>query len=124
MPSRCLRSIRNPKVQSIRDLTDADKIAVPAVRVSVTAIQLQMAAAKEFGEQNVRKLDPMTVSLSNPDGMIAMLSNVEVNGHFTVEPYSTKELQRPDVHTILRSDDTLGGQGTLKVFVATEKFRH
>ncbi len=117
-------NIRNPKVQSIRDLTDADKIAVPAVRVSVTAIQLQMAAAKEFGEQNVRKLDPMTVSLSNPDGMIAMLANAEVNGHFTVEPYSTKELQRPGVRTILRSDDTLGGQGTLNVFVATEKFRN
>ncbi|MEP7206740.1 MAG: ABC transporter substrate-binding protein [Casimicrobiaceae bacterium] len=114
---------RNPNVKSIRDFTDGDKIAVPAVKVSVTAIQLQMAAAKEFGAQDLRRLDPFTVSLSNPDGMVALLSNSEVNSHFTVEPYSTKELQRPGVHTVLRSDDTLGGQGTLNVFVATEKFR-
>jgi NitT/TauT family transport system substrate-binding protein len=114
---------RDPKVKSIRDFTNDDKIAVPAVRVSVTAIQLQMAAAKAFGEENLHKHDPFTVSLSNPDGMIALLSNSEVNSHFTVEPYSTRELQHPDVHTVLRSDDTLGGQGTLNVFVATEKFR-
>jgi NitT/TauT family transport system substrate-binding protein len=114
---------RNPNVKSIRDFTDADKIAVPAVRVSVTAIQLQMAAAKQLGEKGLRRLDPFTVSLSNPDGMAALLSNSEVNSHFTVEPYSTRELAHPGVHTVLTSDDTLGGQGTLNVFVATEKFR-
>jgi NitT/TauT family transport system substrate-binding protein len=114
---------RNPNVKSIRDFTDADKIAVPAVRVSVTAIQLQMAAAKQLGEKGLRRLDPFTVSLSNPDGMAALLSNSEVNSHFTVEPYSTRELAHSGVHTVLTSDDTLGGQGTLNVFVATEKFR-
>lgn len=114
---------RNPNVKSIRDLTSADKIAVPAVRISVTAIQLQMAAAKEFGDDGLHKLDPFTVSLSNPDGMIALLSNSEVNAHFTVEPYSTRELKHEGVHTILRSDDTIGSQATLNVFVSTEKFR-
>ena len=114
---------RNPNVKSIGDFTAADKIAVPAVRVSVTAIQLQMAAASQLGEKDLNRLDPFTVSLSNPDGMTALLSNSEVNSHFTVEPYSTRELAHPGVHTILTSDDTLGGQGTLNVFVATEKFR-
>ena len=114
---------RNPNVRSIRDFTSADKIAVPAVRVSVTAIQLQMAAAKQLGENELHRLDPFTVSLSNPDGMSALLSNSEVNTHFTVEPYSTRELAHPGVHTVLTSDETLGGQGTLNVFVATEKFR-
>jgi len=114
---------RNPNVKSIRDFTSADKIAVPAVRVSVTAIQLQMAAAKQLGESELHRLDPFTVSLSNPDGMAALLSNSEVNTHFTVEPYSTRELAHPGVHTVLTSDETLGGQGTLNVFVATEKFR-
>lgn len=114
---------RNPNVKSIRDFTSADKIAVPAVRVSVTAIQLQMAAAKQLGENELHRLDPFTVSLSNPDGMSALLSNSEVNTHFTVEPYSTRELAHPGVRTVLTSDETLGGQGTLNVFVATEKFR-
>ena len=114
---------RNPNVKSIRDFTDSDKIAVPAVKVSVTAIQLQMAALNELGEQNLHKLDPFTISLSNPDGMVAVLSDSEVNSHFTVEPYSTRELKHAGVHTVLRSDDTLGGQGTLNVFVATDKFR-
>lgn len=114
---------RNPDVKTIADFTAKDKIAVPAVKVSVTAIQLQMAAAKMFGEDQLHRLDPFTVSLSNPDGMAAILSNAEVNSHFTVEPYSTRELKHPGTHTVLRSDDMLGGQGTLNVFVATEKFR-
>src|SRR5438309_11903820 len=41
---------RNPNVKSIKDFTDKDKIALPAVKVSIQAITLQMAAEKAFGE--------------------------------------------------------------------------
>lgn len=97
---------RNPDVKTIADFTSKGKIAVPAVRVSVTAIQLQLAAAKMYGEENLHRLDLMTVSLSSPDGMTALLANSGVNSHFTVEPHSTRELQHPGVHTVLRSDET------------------
>src|SRR6185295_9958179 len=40
---------RSPHLKSIRDFGPADKIAVTAVKVSIPAIILQMAAIKEFG---------------------------------------------------------------------------
>ena len=47
-------NVRNPSVKSIRDFSDKDKIAVPSVKISTQAIMLQMAAAKEYGEQSRR----------------------------------------------------------------------
>jgi len=118
-----LLNTRNPNVKSIRDFTDKDKIAMPAVKVSIGAILLQMEAAKQFGEANRNRLDPFTVTLSHPDAMAALFSNSEINAHYALEPYSSRELKRPGVHTVLNSDDTLGGQGTLNVYLTTSKFR-
>ena len=41
---------RNPDVRTVKDFTDKDKIALPAVKVSIQAVTLQMAAEKAFGE--------------------------------------------------------------------------
>jgi ABC-type nitrate/sulfonate/bicarbonate transport system substrate-binding protein len=101
-----LLNARNPSVRSISDFTPQDKIAVPAVKVSVGAILLQMAAEKQFGEQNRNKLDALTVGLSHPDATAALLSNSEVTAHYALEPYSSKELTVPGIHTVLDSDDT------------------
>ena len=114
---------RNPNVTSVRDFTDSDKIAVPTTGISVAAIQLQLIAAKEFGERNLHKLDPFTVSLSSPDALVEMLSNSDVNSNFASEPYSTKELKHAGVHTVLTTYDILGSPATQNVFVTTEKFR-
>ena len=62
---------RSPGIKSLRDLTDKDKIALPAVKVSMQAIILQMAAAQTFGEANYAKLDALTVSMAHPDAMLA-----------------------------------------------------
>ncbi len=39
----------NPNVKTIKDFTEKDRIALPAVRVSIQAVILQMAAEKAFG---------------------------------------------------------------------------
>jgi NitT/TauT family transport system substrate-binding protein len=57
---------RNPAINSIRDFTDRDRIAVPAVKVAVQAIILQMAAAKEWGDASFAKLDPLTKTRPPP----------------------------------------------------------
>jgi hypothetical protein len=44
-----LLNTRNPAIKSLADVKDTDRIAVPAVKVSIQAIALQMAAAKTFG---------------------------------------------------------------------------
>ena len=50
-----LLNTRNPRVESIADFTERDKIAVPAVKISVQAMMLQMAAAKQLGPGQFRQ---------------------------------------------------------------------
>src|SRR5438045_529244 len=79
---------RNPAVKSLKDFSDKDRIAVPAVKSSVQAITLQMAAAGAFGMDNAAKLDPLTVSVSHPDAMAALLSGIsEIDAHFASPPF-------------------------------------
>src|SRR5207244_708789 len=83
----------NPAVKSIKDLSANDRIALPAVKVSIQAITLQMAAEKAFGPGEHGKLDPMTVSLGHSDGLAAMLSGKsEITAHFTSAPFMYQEL--------------------------------
>jgi NitT/TauT family transport system substrate-binding protein len=113
----------NPSVKSIKDFTDKDRIALPAVKVSIQAITLQMAAEKAFGPGQHGKLDPLTVSLSHPDGMASMMSGKsEITGHFTSAPFMYQELEDARVRKILDSYDVLGGPHTFNVVWATTKF--
>jgi NitT/TauT family transport system substrate-binding protein len=115
---------RDPRIQSIRDLTEKDRIALPAVKVSMQAIFLQMAAAKEFGDANYTKFDSLTVSMAHPDAMAAFLSGAsEVNNHFTSAPFQYKELQRPGIRRLLSSTEILGGKISFNLIAATDKFR-
>ena len=114
---------RNPNIKSIRDLTDKDKIALPAVKVSMQAIILQMAAAQTFGEANYNKLDGLTVSMAHPDAMATFLSGAgEIDNHFTSPPFIQKELERPGITKVLNSVDVLGGPISFNVVAATTKF--
>ncbi|HZQ62267.1 MAG TPA: ABC transporter substrate-binding protein [Casimicrobiaceae bacterium] len=116
---------RSPNVKSIRDLTDKDKIALPAVKVSMQAILLQMAAAQAFGEANYTKLDSLTVSMAHPDGMAAFLSGSgEINNHFTSPPFIQKEMERPGITKVLNSIDVLGGPISFNVVASTSKFHN
>lgn len=87
----------NPKVRSIKDFGEQDRIALPAVKVSIQAIVLQMAAAKALGEADSSKLDAMTVSMKHPDAMAALLSNrTEITAHFGNSPFQELELPAPE----------------------------
>lgn len=116
---------RNPGVKSIRDLTEKDRIAMTAVKVSVAAIYLQMAAERMFGPKERFKFDPLTVSMSHPDGMTALLSGGgEITAHFTSPPFHYMELERPGIRTILSSDDILGGATTFSLPISSGRFRN
>lgn len=114
---------RNPNVRSIQDFTAKDKIALPAVKTSMQAVTLQMAAAKVWGDANYQKLDRLTVSMKHPDAMAAMLSGQgEITAHFTAAPYDFQELENPNIHKVLDSFEVYGGPATLIVLYATMKF--
>lgn len=114
---------RNPAIKSIGDLTEKNKIALPAVKVSMQAIILQMAAAQAFGEASYTKLDALTVSMAHPDAMATFLSGAgEIDLHFTSPPFIQKELERPGITKVLNSVDVLGGPISFNVVAATSKF--
>jgi NitT/TauT family transport system substrate-binding protein len=82
-----------------------------------------MAAEKVFGAGQHFKLEPLTVSLSHPDGLSQMLSGrSEITAHFTSAPFRYQELEDERVKKILDSYDVLGGPHTFNLVWGTTKF--
>jgi NitT/TauT family transport system substrate-binding protein len=113
---------RNPAVKAVKDFSDKDRIALPAVKSSIQAVTLQMAAEREFGPGNFAKLDSLTVTRSHPDAQAALLSNTEINAHFSSPPFQYQQLRRQDIHTVLNSYEVLGGPATFNLVWAAGKF--
>ncbi|RTL50722.1 MAG: ABC transporter substrate-binding protein [Bradyrhizobiaceae bacterium] len=114
---------RDPKVKTIKDLTDGNRIAMPAATISIQAIMLQMAAAKEWGKDQAQRLDKLGVTLAHPEAMAAMLSNAGgIDSHFASPPYNYQELTKPGIHKVLDSYDIIG-PATCEVVWTTAAFR-
>jgi NitT/TauT family transport system substrate-binding protein len=114
---------RAPHLQSLKDLTPADKIAITSVKVSIPAIIMQMAAIKEFGAAEFARYDKYTVGLGHPDALIAMLSgSAGISAHFASPPFHQRERRSADVRTILTSNEVMGGPSTFTLLYATTKF--
>lgn len=114
---------RNPNVKSIKDFTDKDRIALPAVKVSVNAIVLQMAAEQAFGKGQAYKLEPITVSRSYAEGSAALLSGMgEINSAASAPPFYYREIKTPGIHTVLKSYEVLGGPSTNNLIWTTQAF--
>jgi NitT/TauT family transport system substrate-binding protein len=112
---------RNPEVKTLKDFSSADKIALPAVGVSIQAIVLQMAAEKAFGDPT--KLDSLTVTMKHPDAFIALMTGSGgVNSHLGYPPYQEEELKNPKNHRVLDSYDVLGGPTTGVIVAAMQEF--
>ena len=115
---------RDPKVKSLKDFGEKNKIAVPAIKSSVQAMTLQMAALKVFGPGQANKLDTLTVSLSHPDAMTALLSGAGgIDSHFTSPPFQDLELKDPQIHRVLSSYEVLDGAATFIITATTGKFQ-
>jgi len=120
-----LMNTRNPAIKTVADLKDTDRIAVPAVKVSIQAIVLQMAAAKAFGPSNFGKLDTLTVSIPPPDATIALLSGgSEINNAFSVPPFQNQQLEKPGITTVLNSYDVMDGPHSFTVAWTSARFRN
>ena len=114
----------NPHVKTIADITDKDRIAVPAVGVSVQSRFLQYAAAKQWGDKEFNRLDKYTLALPHPDATAALIAGgTELSGHFSNPPFQDQALKNPSVHVVLDSYDVLGPNSPTVLF-ATEKFRN
>ncbi|MGO0790963.1 ABC transporter substrate-binding protein [Herbaspirillum seropedicae] len=115
----------NPKVKTIADFSDKDRIALPAVGVSVQSRVLQLASAKLWGDAQYNRLDKISIAVPHPDATAAIISGgTEITGHFGNPPFQEQELAgNPNAHIVLKSYDVLGGPSSATVLYATEKFR-
>jgi NitT/TauT family transport system substrate-binding protein len=113
---------RNPKVKTLADFTEQDRIAVPGIKTSFVAVVLQMAAAQAFGAENYAKLDPLTVGIPHPDALAALLSGkTEITAHFSSPPFSYIEYDTPGMHRVINSADVLGALTIITAY-ATKRF--
>jgi NitT/TauT family transport system substrate-binding protein len=112
-----------PHLKSLKDLNENDKIAITAVKVSIPAIIMQMAAIKQFGKADYAHYDPYTVSLTHPDGLTMLLSGKsEITAHFTSPPFHQRERKDAAVRTIATSNEIMGGPSTFTMLYAPAKF--
>lgn len=117
-------NVRNPNVRTIRDFSERDKIAVPSVKISTQAIMLQMAAAREYGDQNYAHFDPWTIGLSHPDALLAIINNTGgVDAHFATSPFHEQEMKVAGIRTLTTNYEILGGPATALVIAASTKYR-
>jgi len=115
---------RDPNIKSVGDFTDKDRIALPAPKVSVQAIMLQMIAEKTFGPGKYDVLDRLTVGMSHPDGLAALLSGkLEITAHFTSAPFQYQELENPAIRKVLTSYEATDGPNTFAVAATTSRWR-
>ncbi|WP_321857630.1 ABC transporter substrate-binding protein [Paraburkholderia tropica] len=115
----------DPNVKTVADFTDKDRIAVPAVGVSVQSRVLQYAAAKQWGDKQFDRLDKLTQAIPHPDAAAALIANSNViTAHFGNPPFQQQELAgNPKAHIVLNSYDVLGGPSSATVLYTTQKFR-
>lgn len=115
----------NPAVKSIADFSEKDRIALPAVGVSVQSRLLQMAAARSWGDKQFDRLDKLTVAVPHPEAAAAIIKGgTEITGHFGNPPFQNQELAgNPGARVVLDSYQVLGGPASATVLYATERFR-
>jgi NitT/TauT family transport system substrate-binding protein len=115
---------RSDRLKTLDDLTDRDRIALTAIKVSIPSLVMQMYAKQKYGAAQTYRFDKFTVTMTHPDGVIALLSGSgAVDAHFTSPPFSQRERKDPHVHTIATTDDIMGGPSTFTMVSTTTKFR-
>lgn len=117
-----LNARRNLK--ALEDFTDADKIAMTAITVSIPAIVMQMYAAEKYGLSEAKRFDKYTVSMTHPDGVLALIGGSgAISAHFTSPPFHKRELKDSRFHTIMTTDDVMKGSTTFTMLSTTSAFR-
>jgi len=117
-------NVRNPDVKSLKDFGETDRIAMPAVRVSMQAILMQMACEKEFGPGNHGKLDHIVITMARPDATIAMLTaQRDVTANISSVPFQYRQQKQAGIRQLMTSADILGGPVAFNVVATTTELR-
>jgi NitT/TauT family transport system substrate-binding protein len=113
---------RADHLKKLDDVTEKDKIAVTAIKVSIPSIVMQMYAKQKYNQPT--RFDRFTVTMTHPDAVIALLAGSSaIDAHFTSPPFAQREKKDPRVRTIMLSDDIMGGSTTFTMVSTTSRFR-
>lgn len=113
----------NPRVKTLKDLGEKDRIAVPAAGTGFQSRTLQIETAKVFGKDDYKRFDTISVSLPHPEATAALIAGgSEITTHFSSAPFYYQALEHRNVHKILSSYEILGGPATFNVLYTTQKF--
>jgi NitT/TauT family transport system substrate-binding protein len=115
---------RAEHLKKLDDVTDRDRIAMTAIKVSIPALAMQMYARQKYGPSQFARFDKYTVTMTHPDGVVALLSGSgAIDAHFTSPPFHQRELKDPRVHTIMTTTSVMGGSTTFVMMSTTAQFR-
>jgi NitT/TauT family transport system substrate-binding protein len=110
--------------KTLDNVTSSDKIAMTAIKVSIPAIVMQMVAAEKYGLKDATRFDRYTVSMTHPDGVVALLGGSgAISAHFTSPPFHQRERKDPHIHTVMTTDDVMKGSTTFTMLSTTTAFR-
>lgn len=91
-------------VKTLQDLSDKDRIAVPAAGVGFQSRTLQIETAKLYGKDDFQRFDKISVSLPHPDATAALIKGgSEITAHFSSPPFQYQALENPKVHKLISS---------------------
>ena len=111
----------DPRIKSLKDFGEGDRIAVSAVKVTMQALFLNLAAAREWGWDARFKLDPLTVSMSHPMSIQALRTGkIEVKSYAAIVPYNYEVLKASNARQLMTSYEVLGGAHSLSAIWASE----
>jgi NitT/TauT family transport system substrate-binding protein len=114
---------RNSAIQTIRNFSQKDRIAVPAVKTSLPAVMLEMAAADEWGAAHFDRLDAFTVAKTSDAADAALHSDKgDIDADFSRMPYADDERGDPAIHRVMDSFD-IGGPHSVALVITTAPFR-
>ena len=112
-------------LKSLRHLDpQKNKIGLPAVKVSVPAIFLQMASEQINGIGEHAAFDPLTVSLAQPDGVISLMAGGStVDSYLFAPPFSQQMRDKPNAYRVWSSNELFGSPITALASWTTARFR-
>jgi NitT/TauT family transport system substrate-binding protein len=107
-----------PDLKLFTDLTEQDRIAVPAT-TSPQAIMMRMAAERFFGPGQYVRVDPLLVSMPHPEATVALLAGRALITAYVATPPFIAALRKSDkIHAVLTSKDILDGEEATGVILS------
>ena len=106
------------ETDSLETIREDQRIILPQPG-SIQHILLSMYAEQELGD--AKAFDTKLVSMSHPDGLLAMTNNQTDLLHFTSPPYLNQELDQENFRLLVDGETCFGGEFTFIVGICPER---